>query len=425
MAPRRVFYGWWVLTASVVIELFGLGFGIFAMTTAYPYLIDTFPDWPRSTIFAATSVIILVAGAMAPVTGAFIDRYPIRWLFAAGIVVQTIAVLWFSRITTPAGYLGSAALLGLGLSGMTVLPNQVLVSRWFHDRLGLVNGVILASTALGGALAPAIVTRLIEMADWRTAFGWIAFLGFVPAMLMVVFVVRDRPEDLGLRPYGWNDDAVVPAPSSPEATTEVDTALARALRSRSFWALGIAIFLGGMPCYSYNKHILVFLKELGWAPVPAADLKTLFFLVAACARLEFGWLCDRFDRRTMVAVHVGMIAVASSLQLLVPGQPALLVPTLLVLAVGYGGLLPAIPILAVTYFGRASLGTILGVYKIPYDLAAAGAPVLTAYLYDVSGAYTLPHRVNAVFALIGVVAALLLAPTSTREPVSALAEGRP
>jgi len=415
MAPRRVFYGWWVLAASVVIELFGLGFGIFAMTTAYPYLIDTFPAWPRSTIFAATSVIIIVCGAMAPVTGAFIDRYPIRWLFAAGITVQTLAVLWFARITTPAEYLGSAALLGLGLSGMTVLPNQVLVSRWFHDRLGLVNGVILASTALGGALAPAIVTRLIEASDWRSAFVKIAFLGFVPAMTMVLFVVRDKPEDMGLRPYGWTDTPP-PAQTTAELGTESDTALSSALRSRSFWALGVAIFLGGVPCYSYNKHILVFLKELGWEPIAAADLKTLFFLIAACSRLNFGWLCDRFDRRAMVIVHVGLIAVASLMQLVVPEHPEVLVPALVVLAVGYGGILPSIPILAVTYFGRASLGKILGVYKIPYDLAAAGAPLLTASLYDLSGGYGLPHAVSAGFAVVGVAAAFLLAPTRVGTP---------
>ena len=52
--PRRapIFYGWYVLAASVVIELFGLGFGIFAVTTVYPYIVETFPDWSRPAVFA-------------------------------------------------------------------------------------------------------------------------------------------------------------------------------------------------------------------------------------------------------------------------------------------------------------------------------------------------------------------------------------
>ena len=87
-----VFYGWYILAASVVIELFGLGFGIFAITTVYPYIIDTFPDWSRSTVFLPTSLIILIVGLMSPVTGWLLDRYPIRWLFTVGIIVQGVAL---------------------------------------------------------------------------------------------------------------------------------------------------------------------------------------------------------------------------------------------------------------------------------------------------------------------------------------------
>jgi hypothetical protein len=54
--PGRIFYGWWVLAASVVIELFGLGFGIFAITTVYPYVVQTFPDWSRATACMVTLV---------------------------------------------------------------------------------------------------------------------------------------------------------------------------------------------------------------------------------------------------------------------------------------------------------------------------------------------------------------------------------
>ena len=90
--------GRFVPAASVVIELFGLGFGIFAITTVYPYIIDTFPDWSRSTVFLPTSLIILIVGLMSPVTGWLLDRYPIRWLFTVGIAVQGNAVIRLRRM---------------------------------------------------------------------------------------------------------------------------------------------------------------------------------------------------------------------------------------------------------------------------------------------------------------------------------------
>ena len=395
--PRpKLFYGWYVLAACVVIELFGLGFGVFAITTVYPYIIDAFPTWSRTVVFAPTSVIITVVGLMSPLIGILIDRYPIRIVFCAGILVQSVALYLFAMVQTPVQYLSASALLGLGMSAVTILPNQVLVSRWFHERVGLVNGIVLAATALGAAIAPAAITRFIEVNNWRTAFAWMSLLAFGPPMFVVLTIIRDSPASMGLRAHGAATDAAA------HVARAIDFTLRDALRLPTFWIFGAAIFLGGMPCYSYNKHILVQLKELGYPPIQAADYKSLFFLVSACSRVSFGWLCDRFDKRTVVLLHFALIASGYPLLLFVPQHRELLLPCLVIVGVGYGGLLPSMPILSVHYFGRTHLGTILGVYKIAYDVAAASAPLFTAYLYDLYGTYAVPDMWNSLFAWIGV-----------------------
>jgi MFS family permease len=391
-AGGTVFYGWWVLAASVVIELFGLGFGIFAITTVYPYVITTFPDWPRTTIFWPTTIIIATVGLLGPAIGVALDRVPIRRLFVVGIVIQSIGLHAFSRVTTPRDYALASLLVGIGMSGVTILPNQVLVSRWFHDRVGLVNGVILAATAMGAAISPPLITRLIEASDWRAGFEWIAGLALVPPLVVVLTLVRDRPSDMGLAPYGSD--------RAPTAPTN-GLALSEAARTPTFWALMAAIFLGGMPCYSFNKHVLVFLREAGFDPIRAADTKGLYFFVSGCSRLSFGWLCDRFDRRRTTLVHMALIAIGYPFILAVPSHPEILLPCIVVIGIGYGGLMPSLPILSVHYFGRRHLGTILGVYKIPYDLAAASAPLFTAWLYDLYGGYAVPERWNSAFAWVG------------------------
>ena len=237
------------------------------------------------------------------------------------------------------------------------------------------------------------MTRLIEASDGRTGFQWLALLALFPPLAAVATIVRDRPADVGLEPYGAGRVHVPP----PDA----GLTLAEAARTSSFWALLAAIFLGGMPCYSFNKHILVFLREAGFPPVTAADMKGFFFFVSGCSRLSFGWLCDRFDKRRTTLVHLALIAAGYPLILAVPAHPELLVPCLLVVGIGYGGLLPSIPILSVHLFGRRHLGTILGTYKIPYDVAAATAPLFTAWLYEQSGGYAMPERWNSAFAWTG------------------------
>jgi MFS family permease len=406
-APR-VFYGWWILAASVVIELFGLGFGIFAITTVYPYVVETFPDWSRKLVFVPTSVIILTVGLMGPLTGAFIDRYPIRWLFTAGIVVQSAALYAFSLVRTPAEYVLASFFVGLGMSGVTVLPNQVLVSRWFHARVGLVNGVVLAATAAGAAISPAVITRIIEASDWRTAFTWMAAAAFLPPMIVVLAIVRDRPESIGLEPYGAEKRTAGAAPAG--ASDVAGATIREVLRSRVFWVFAGVVFFAGLPCYSLNKHLLVFLNEVGFDPVSAADHKSLLFTIAAVARIGFGWLSDRVDRWKVLVADVLLIAVGYPMLLLVPGDHAWLLPALFVFGLGYGGMLPAIPIMSLHYFGRRDLGKVLGAMKIVYDVSAAGAPIFTAALYDRYGGYDVPQIWLSAFAWVAVALALALVP---------------
>jgi sugar phosphate permease len=104
----------------------------------------------------------------------------------------------------------------------------------------------------------------------------------------------------------------------------------------------------------------------------------------------------------MVLLHFALIAAGYPLLLLVPEHRQLLVPCLCIVGVGYGGLLPSMAIMSVHYFGRAHLGKILGVYKVSYDVAAAVAPLFTAYLFDLYHGYAVPDLWNTVFAWIGV-----------------------
>ncbi len=404
-----IFYGWFILAASVVIELFGIGFGIFGITTAYPYLIEAFPQWPRSTIFLPTSIIIVTVGALGPLVGWIVDRFPIRILFVTGALVQGVGLFAFAHVRTPFEYLACSVVVGVGLAGVTILPNQVLIARWFHARVGLVNGILLGATALGASLSPAVITRLIEASDWRSAFGWMALAAVVPPLVATLLVVRDRPEDLGLLPLGVERGGETQSGQAPHASTQ-GVAARVAWRSRAFWALAAVIFLGGMPCYSHNKHLLVFLRELGYGAVAAADYKSFLFLIAAVARVGFGWLADRTDRRRLVIATVLLIAVGYPILLVVPEHPELLPVSLLLFGTGYGGLLPAIPILSVHYFGRRELGTILGAYKVIYDVAAAGAPLLTAMLYDRTGGYAVPQILLTAFAWVAVALAVVFLP---------------
>jgi MFS family permease len=398
--PGRLHYGWWIVLAAVAIEFFGLGFGVFALTASYPYLIEGF-GWSRTAVVASMTFVVTTVALLGPVTGVLLDRYPIRRMFIAGSLIQATALATLSAVQTLPQYYAACVLLGVGMSGVTVLPNQVLVARWFRARLGLVNGIITAATVLGGAASPLLVTLLAERAGWRTGFLVLAGLVGTLPPLVVALLVRERPADVGLAPYG---DA------EPEAAVPAHGSLGAAAREPVLWLLAVALFCGSWPCYAATKHIILYLRGLGVDPMASAATLSWMLLAASAGRLIFGFLWDLAPPRAVLLADY-VLLVAGAFLLFAAHDATARVVFVVVFGLGYGGLMPLVPLTVVAWFGRRGMGAVLGCFKLFYDAAAALAPLSTAWFYDQRGSYDFAFTLNAGLPCVALaIVALLVRP---------------
>jgi MFS family permease len=346
---------------------------------------------------------ITTIAALSPLTGAFMDRHSVRGLFVAGGLVMAAGHLLLGLASTPLGFFAGAAVLGVGMSGVTILPNQVLISRWFKSRLGLANGVISAGTAFGGALSTQVVTLCSEAYGRFFAFAVLAAcVGLVPPLIGLL-VVRDRPEDMGLRPYEEEGDVRAALHVAGRAT--VGTSVREAALGRTFWLLTGGLLLATVPCYTSNKHLILYLRDIGLDATGAADVKSWLILFAGVGRVAAGFAADRFDRYRLLTAIYALAAVCFPLVFLMPARLALLA-YMVGFGLAYGGIMPMMPIMVVECFGLAALGTLLGVIKVGYDTGAATAPLLAAWAHDELGNYTLVFWVNEACAVLAVACAV-------------------
>ena len=91
--------------------------------------------------------------------------------------------------------------VGVGTGLVALVLGATVATRWFVERRGLVVGMLTASNATGQLIFLPLLAKLTQDYGWRTA------LAFVVAMLLVaglvaLLVLRDRPADVGLAPYG-------------------------------------------------------------------------------------------------------------------------------------------------------------------------------------------------------------------------------
>src|SRR4051812_7045904 len=126
--------------------------------------------WSLGTISAAVSVNLLLYGLTAPFAAALMDKFGIRRVVMAALVLVSLGSgLTVFMTASWQLVLFWGLLVGLGTGSMALGFVAVVASRWFVSRRGLVPGVLTAGSAAGNLVFLPVLARLTENHGWRTA----------------------------------------------------------------------------------------------------------------------------------------------------------------------------------------------------------------------------------------------------------------
>jgi predicted MFS family arabinose efflux permease len=259
----------------------------------------------------------------------------------------------------------------------------------------MVVGALGAASSTGQLVFLPLMMALTITAGWRSAVGLLAVASLV-LLAPILLLMRDRPENVGLRAVG---DTGVPVPT-PAGTVE-RTPLREAMRTADFWLLAGSFFVCG---YTSNglvgTHLIPHAIEHGFTEVAAASAVGLMGMMNIVGTLSSGWLSDRYDNRKLLAMYYGFRAMSLA------ALPLILeVPQLLLFAIVYGldwiATVPPTTNLIAQRFGRASLGPLYGWVFFAHMVGAAIAAYIGGFFRSVVGDY---HGVFISAALMGFVA---------------------
>ncbi|WP_442811897.1 MFS transporter [Streptomyces sp. NBC_01803] len=408
VVPPRVHPAWWVALVAFLVLIGAAGF------RATPgVLIDPLHEefgWSRGSISFAVSVNLLLYGFTAPFATALMERYGIRRVVLGSLLLISagsgLTVFMTARWQL---VLCWGVLVGLGAGSMALAFAGTIAGRWFVARRGLVTGILTAGGAAGNLVFLPLVGLLAEGPGWRTAALAVALcaLAVVP---LVVWLLRDRPEDLGLRPYGAGDDYVTPPPAPPGAARRTLTALAAAARTRVFWLLAASFAVCGASTNGLiGTHFVPGAHDHGM-PVPvAASLLAVIGIFDVLGTICSGWLTDRYDARRLLAVYYALRG-ASLLFL-----PVLLAenvhPPMLLFIVFYGldwvATVPPTIALCREHFG-ADAGVVFGWVLASHQLGAAVVAFGAGMIRDATGSYDLAWTSAGVLCAVATVLVMVI-----------------
>jgi sugar phosphate permease len=307
LARRNIHYGWVMVGVTFLTAIVSAGAvgapGVFIVPLQKEF------GWSTAEISSALSIRFILFGLMAPFAAALMNRYGLRNVtLAALLTVVSALVLSLGMSQVWQLILLWGVVVGIG-TGMTALVlSATIAARWFAAQRGLVVGILTASVATGQLVFLPLLASLTDRMGWRIALGLMCgMLGI--AAFAVLMVMRDRPSDVGLRPFGdvGNQPLPAAAPNNAPILAAALGTLRDASKSSVFWILFATFFVCGASTNGLVQvHLIPMCLDFGIPQVQAASLLAAMGIFDFFGTIVSGWLSDRYDNRYLLFWYYGL-----------------------------------------------------------------------------------------------------------------------
>ena len=446
MQSRRpkIFYGWYIVLASGFVMTIAT-VPLFHAMTLWAVALENHFGWPRGQLSLALTLTRIEGGLMGLVEGYLTDKLGGRKMVLIGFVILGLGFLIFWQIDAaywPVAplYMFYAAYLVMALGqGMgSWVPMMTTINNWFSRRLASAMGwanfmsrggallvIPLIDLGINGSVAVPftdVTLGINHVVGWQGVAFILAIVIFVAAFPLS-FIIRNRPEDIGLRPDGESAPA---SRAARRAAQSQGLTAQQAVRTPAFWLIAVGHGMTSMIILAIFTHLGLLLKDAGFEPY-AGTVVILYTLVSMFSQPLGGYVGDRFPKR--IGLFVFTSIQASAVVMLTFSTELWMFYTFAVIfGVGFGGRNPLTTSIRGEYFGRGNFGKILGISTIPMNGLLLIASPFAGYMYDWQGSYTIAFLVLAAFNYAGGVCFLLAKrpqipttaePTATASPTPA------
>lgn len=412
MKRNSTHYGWFVILTGFLVTIGAHGFGRMSYTLILPAMKDGLQlNYTELGLLGTGNFIGYLV--MAIVGGFLAARFGPRIVITLALFLMGVTMIVTGFADSFGFAFGARLITGLG-HGAAYVPAMALGSAWFAiERRGFATGIVSGGIG-GGTMIAGLVVPMILAAygteGWR--FSWY-YLGAAVLVIACVagLVIRNRPEDIGLRQIGAKDGAagVVPKPGASALNWS------SVYRMKSVWYLGMVYFLYGFSYIIYMTFFAAYLtREMG---VSSAEVGRLWAMVGGLSifcGVIWGTLSDRLGRARGAAFAYIALAISYAvfalfqvkigfyLSAILFGLSAWSIPTIMAATAG-------------DYVGPRLAPAGLGFITLFFGIGQALGPWIGGYLADITKSFSGPFMLAFAVSIIGAIMAIRLRPINTQE----------
>lgn len=342
--------------------------------------------WLFSAFFWSYAIFQLVAGWL-------VDRYDVKWVYAGGFLLWSLATAATGMLTAFSALLIARLFLGVGESVTYPAISRIVVKNFPERQRGTVNSLIDAGCKIGPALSTLLGGLLVDRFGWRALFfvmGLGGLLWLLPWMMLVPADKGGRGTQESHGPSMWD-----------------------IIRRREALGTSLGMFTLGYVWYFLLSWLPLYLvQERGFSMAKMAVMGSLPFWAMAVATASAGWASDQWIKRGGSVTRVrktfvigGLLLCAALMMPAVFVKDASLCIGLLVGASAALGIFTSnVWAVTQTLAGPLAAGRWSGIQNCVGNFGGVASSVMTGFIVQLTGSFFAAFAVASAMFVAGAVA---------------------
>ena len=390
MFKKKIYRGWYIVTAIFFANWMGAGIGVPIYGLFY---VPIRSSLSLTNLMLSLPPVIrnLTTHFMGPIVGPLVDKFGPRYLMTMGAIIAGFSTFLMSTADNFWEIILYFSIIGAsGHACLSHIVTNTTLARWFIKKRGRATGIATTGINVGEAIMAPLIQLLITYVGWRKTWQFMALVPWLIIAPTSFLFMRRSPEDLGLKPDGESTEIENKqnASDSHQDIEEIWTPK-DAFRTTLLWALVFSTNLAAIAVIGVVLHQIPFMIDQGLSPGIAALSLTTYAIFAIPSKLVWGFLAEKVAIKYLTAASL----IGSAIGLLILIQASTIKGVLLfgvIYGLTRGAWAVVQSLIWADYFGRAFLGSIRGFVSPIQGLSAIFGPLFAGWLRDVTNSYQIP-----------------------------------
>ena len=402
LEKHGIYYGWaMVILALVVMAVcFGISHNCF---TLYIIPVTEKFGWQRKTFSIGLTLMYIMQMAGSVLTGRIYRKLKVLGIMKIAVLIQPAAyfLLSFAR-HLPVFYL-LFIIIGACCPFLCFQAFTVIIANWFEEKRGLVTGIAFMGSGLGGMIFNALGGVLIEKMGYAAVYRIYGIVIAAVAIPIVWFLLKEKPADCGLLPYGEK-----PGADGRFFHEQIyGSSWAEALRSKNLYLLLYSALAIGFATSVLSSSIVTNVSDCGYTATYAALVNAVYLGGVSLGKILLGEMFDRLGMKKALVIALVMLGVGLA-GMYFASLRAMHLMIVIGASVGCAAGTVAFPLMTQAVFGNRDYTALAGLLMAVGNLGGCIAPFFGNAVFDTTGSYRMAYLAAGIVTALTVLSSLVV-----------------